>query len=33
VKGGKSGEKGHNEGDNVGKVRILEQRFEDFPPL
>lgn len=31
VEGGKNGEKSQNEGDNVGKDKILDQRFEDSP--
>jgi hypothetical protein len=32
MEGGKSGEKSHNEGDNVGKDRISKKSLEDFPP-
>jgi hypothetical protein len=32
VEGGKSGEKNHNNGDNVGKDKNLEQPLDDSPP-
>jgi len=32
LENGKSGEKNHNEGENVGKDRISKQAPEDSPP-
>jgi hypothetical protein len=32
LENGKSGEKSHNEGESVGRDKILEHQHEDFPP-
>jgi hypothetical protein len=32
LENGKSGEKNHNEGESVGRDRILMHRLKDFPP-